>query len=289
MNRYRKQPSEEELLAQTLRSPHPKPTIVPKEKPLTTRVIPVTVEPPLTPIPFAWEVLSTNLFEGLSPMVGGYIPQVPLIKIKSDLFTSPVLVASDLHKDGLVIFSQMTKLLNAKEHDVILCGDMAGTVKRGEDASITPLFNFLQREYRSLHFVHGNHDIAETEKRSNPDGSLCQLDDAPRMVAGRRVCGVSGVFGTTKKRHRLLPDRFVSRVRAALLEDPSNSILCTHETPELQVFTPPIGQEMLSKVVCELAPKAHFFGHCHLKPAQAFFAKTLFVNADARVLWFVPH
>jgi Icc-related predicted phosphoesterase len=237
---------------------------------------------------FHWELQEITAIEGLSPMQGGYTPNVTLVKIRSDLFNTPVIVTSDLHKDGAIIFSKLKSQLDTKRWEVILCGDMAGTPKRGEDASITPLFDLIQASYKALHFVYGNHDIAEAITRHNEDGSPCKLDRAPRMVGGKKLCGVSGVFGTSKKRHRVRPENFLHEVKVALQEEASRSILCTHDTPALLGFTPPIGQEELTKTVSALGPAAHFFGHCHLKPLQVAHQKTLFVDVDARVLLIEP-
>ena len=245
---------------------------------------PVTPYRPL----FRWEITEIKTIEGLSPMQGGYTPNVDLVRLRSDLFDAPVIVTSDLHKDGAIIFERLKSQLEASQWEVILCGDMAGTPKRGEDGTITPLFDLIQSSYKALHFVYGNHDIAEATARHNEDGSPCKLDRAPRLVGGKRLCGVSGVFGTSKKRHRVRPETFLHEVKVALLENPSESILCTHDTPALLGFTPPIGQEELTKTVAALGPAAHFFGHCHLKPLQVAHQKTLFVDVDARVLLIEP-
>jgi Icc-related predicted phosphoesterase len=268
-------------LVKTKRAPQQKLT-PPKAKPQSALVGAVTTPRIL------WEVVSGELIDGLLPMEGGYTPHVELVRVRSDLFTAPVIVTSDLHKDGGVIFTQLQKTLRAADWEVILCGDMAGTTRRGEDASITPLFDLLQSSYKALHFVYGNHDISEDKKRINPDGTSCRVDGAPRMVAGRRVCGVSGVIGNSKKRHRKLEKQFLRELDTALGEEAEASVFCTHETPAMLGFTPPIGKEELTQAVIERAPLVHFFGHCHLKPLQVLNGQTLFVDADARVLLIEP-
>jgi Icc-related predicted phosphoesterase len=270
--------------------PEKKPPPRPKPRPAPSHNARATLAPNAVQARVSWEVFQVEAVEGLAPMHQGYAPHVEVVTVRSSLFAVPVIAASDLHKDGLLVFQRLAQTLDASRWEVILCGDMAGTIHRGEDASPAPLYDFVQANFRRLHFVLGNHDIAglDTAARRNSDGTPCQLDRAPREVGGRRLCGVSGIAGQPNKRNRLRPDSFAHEVSFALRENPGGSVLCTHDTPLIAGFTPFIGQERLAAQVLPLGPLAHLFGHCHLKPLQVHAGQTLFVDVDARVLLLEP-
>lgn len=270
--------------------PEKKPRHEPKPRPAPSRDARAALAPESVCARVSWELLQIEAVEGLAPMHQGYAPHVDVVTVRSSLFRVPVIVASDLHKDGLLVFQRLAQRLDASQWEVILCGDMAGTIHRGEDASPAPLYDFLQKHFQRLHFVLGNHDIVtpDTTERRNPDGTPCKLDRAPRYVGGRRLCGVSGIAGLSKKRNRLRPESFAHEVSFALQEKPEESVLCTHDTPLIEGFTPFIGQERLASQVLSLGPLAHLFGHCHLKPLQVQSGQTLFVDVDARVLLLEP-
>ena len=236
------------------------------------------------------DVVTREAFDGLAPMQDGRAHQVDLVWCRSNLFGEPVIVTSDLHKDALQVFEHLAGAQKPDEWHVVTCGDMAGTTQWGEDATPLPMLEFILDKFRSLHFVLGNHDTtsAAITGLRNSDGRSCCLDGQPRELAGRRICGVSGIMGQRSRPGRLAPDLFVEAVTEALSDQNRQSVLFTHETPRLSSFQPCIGQDALTDAVQQLSPAAHFFGHCHLEPIALEDHGTLFVNVDGRVLLIEP-
>jgi hypothetical protein len=152
--------------------------------------------------PAGLAVVRCDAIDGLSPMQDGRAHQVDVVRVRSDLFREPVIVTSDLHKDALLVFEHLTgKLQSPAEWHVITCGDMAGTAKWGEDATPLPVLQFILESFRSLHCVHGNHDTVSEDilSLSNTGGEPCCLDERPCEMAGRRICGVSGIMGLRRR------------------------------------------------------------------------------------------
>lgn len=278
---------EESLLDLELISLTQRPRPLDRAKPAASG--PAPQEAPSAP-PSHWELLADEPIPDLAPMRDGRPPHLRLCRAKSDLFTVPVLVASDLHKDGLEVFSRLARQPDALRWQVILCGDMAGTSTQGEDGPIGPLYDCIQANFGGLHAVLGNHDRATPEDRArrNPDGSPCLLDGAPRLVGGRRLCGVSFIAGRAQKYGRISPAAFDHALAAALGTQARESVLVTHDTPRVEGFTPFIGRDELRARLAAQPPRAHLFGHCHLRPITVQRGPTLFVAADARVLQLVP-
>lgn len=236
------------------------------------------------------EVVASEVLDGLPPMQDGRAHLVDVVRCRSNLFHEPVIVTSDLHKDALQVFRHLTGKLSAHDWHVVTCGDMAGTRQWGEDATPLQVLEFILNNFRSLHFVLGNHDTASEAITGlrNSDGQWCSLDGQPRELADRRICGVSGIMGKRKRPGRLAPDLFVEAVAEALSDQNRQSVLFTHETPRLSSFEPSIGQDALTESVQQLAPAAHFFGYCHLEPIAVQDHDSLFVNVDGRVLLIEP-
>ena len=236
-------------------------------------------------------VVTCDAIDGLPPMQDGRAHQVDLVTCRSNLFREPVIVTSDLHKDALRVFEHLKGQLKAPEEwHVVTCGDMAGTTQWGEDATPLRVLEFILESFRSLNFVLGNHDTVSEAIKSlrNSDGEPCFLDKHPRELAGRRVCGVSGIMGLRRRPGRLAPDVFTEAVGESLGEQAAQSVLFTHETPRLSGFQPSIGQDALAVAVQQGVPAAHFFGHCHLEPIALEHHGTMFVNVDGRVLLVEP-
>ena len=236
------------------------------------------------------EIVAVEALDGLPPMQDGRAHLVDFVRCRSNLFNEPVIVTSDLHKDALQVFEHLALNLSTHDWHVVTCGDMAGTAQWGEDATPLQVLEFIQENYRSLHFVLGNHDTttAEITGLRNLDGQICCLDGQPRELAGRRICGISGIMGKRNRPGRLAPDLFVEAISGALNDRSRQSVLFTHETPRLNSFHPRIGQDALAEVVQQRAPLAHFFGHCHLDPIAVEHHDSLFVSVDGRVLLLEP-
>ena len=236
------------------------------------------------------ELLEETPIPGLLPMANGRFLSRTLVKAVSNLFDSPVILTSDLHKDTAHVANWLCDQINPAEWEFISCGDMAGTDRVGEDASPLPAFRGVLERFHRFHFVLGNHDSdhEDLHELKNFDGTPCLVDRAPREVGGREVAGVSGIVGNPRKPGRRSIEEFQRAVEETGLVKRTSRVLLTHETPRVEGFRRCIGREDLTLWVQSLAPIAHVFGHCHLNPISITKDRTLYINVDARIVLLEP-